>query len=502
MTENEKKLRDYLDRIAQYNTVLNLLQWDLHTAVPKNGAQGLIDAISYFSTEQFQLSTSEEYGALLKNLAQPEEYGTLEEAMKLTVTRYLQSYEEMCRIPKDFYTEMVRSAAESGRAWEEAKNASDYSIFCPHLQRMIDMKKEQYGYTDPGKDVYEAMLEDFEPGMDTAAIDGLFDELKRELVPLVRAISEMPQPDPEKCRGHFDIDSQKHLQDFLLDYIGFSTDSGTTGESEHPFTTSISFGDVRVTNHYQKEEAINAMFSAIHEGGHAVFDQNINPAFAKTAACEVNMMGLHESQSRFFENILGRSIHFWEPIYDKVGEFLPEFKEIPLEDFEREINRVQCSMIRTEADEVTYAFHIILRYELERAIFHDGVTAEKLPDMWNQKMQELLGICPANDAEGILQDVHWSDGSFGYFPSYLLGTIYDGMYLEQIEKELGDVDKILAEGRIKEITKWLNEKIHQYGALYNSKEVLQRVCGREVTAEPIIRYFKEKYKRIYRLPEM
>ena len=239
------------------------------------------------------------------------------------------------------------------------------------------------------------------------------------------------------------------------------------------------------------------MFSAIHEGGHAIFEQNLAPEIQNTAAAQINLMGLHESQSRFYENILGRNIHFWTPIYGRLGELLPQFQQIPLETFMRAVNDVHPSMIRTEADEVTYCLHVILRYEIEKAIFRDNVPTDQLPALWNAKMQELLGITPANDAEGILQDMHWSDGSFGYFPSYLLGSVYDGMLLPALRRDLGDPDRLLEEGRILEITKWLNEKIHQFGSLYPSKEVLARVCGTELSAKPLLDYFQEKYARIY-----
>lgn len=499
MTEKAGKLKDYLETVSHYDTAITLIGWDMDTEVPKNGMENLIGTLGFLSEKQFALKTSDEYGKLLSDLSEPEEFDRLDEAMKFTVRRYRKLYEENKRVPAEFYTEFVKARARSRQAWQEAKQAADFGIFCPHLQTMIDMARQMTAYGHPGEDVYEAMLAEYEPGMDGAAIDGLFGELKRELVPLVREIEEKGRPDSSEFVGHYDINAQKELQKFLLEYIGFDFDSGTTGETEHPYTTTISFGDVRVSNHFREDEAINAMFSAIHEGGHAIFEQKIDPAYAGTAVDEVYMMGLHESQSRFFENILGRNIHFWEPIYAKVGEYLPKFKEISLERFYREINKVQCSMIRTEADEVTYAFHVILRYELERAIFRDGVTAEELPALWNQKMQELLGICPANDAEGILQDMHWSEGAFGYFPSYLLGTIYDGMLLEALETELGSVDAVLAEGRILEITKWLNENIHRHGAMYNSREMIQRVCKKEVSAGPIIKHFKEKYGNIYSL---
>ena len=403
------------------------------------------------------------------------------------------------RIPADVYEAFVRAQAESGNAWEEAKNASDFSIFAPHLKKMIDMTREMTGYTDPGKEVYDALLNQYEEGMDSATIDRLFGDLKQELIPMVQAIIAKPEPDDSAFHAYFDPDAQRKVQWMLLDYIGFRRDAGAVGETEHPFTLNFSSKDVRVTNHYYETDPISSMFSAIHEGGHGIFEQNVNPEYDNTVAGSCGYMGIHESQSRFYENILGRNKNFWLPIYDKLGELLPQFKEISLDEFYREINHVRNSFIRTEADEVTYCFHIILRYEMEKAIFRDNVAVEDLPALWNQKMQEYLQITPANDAEGILQDMHWSDGSFGYFPSYLLGSIYDGMYLDTIEAELGSVDQILAEGRISEITKWLNEKIHQYGSTRTPKEVIENVCGKEVSAEPLVRYFKKKYTEIYEL---
>lgn len=298
-------------------------------------------------------------------------------------------------------------------------------------------------------------------------------------------------------KGTYPVSGQKKLQDMLLSYMGFDFTKGTTAESEHPFTSEIGYGDIRITNHFREEDPLAAIFSAIHEGGHAIFDQNIDPSYKHTAVMQVNMMGLHESQSRFYENILGRNPNFWIPVYDKLGEFLPDFRKIPFDTFCKAINFVQPSMIRIDADEVTYCLHIILRYEIERAIFNDEVTTEELPGLWNDKMEELLGIRPSCDAEGVLQDTHWSDGSFGYFPSYLLGSIYDGMFLEAIEKDLGSVDQLLSQGKIMEITNWLNTNIHQYGSLYTSHEVTERLCGKEVSAKPLLDYFYKKYSEIY-----
>ncbi len=499
MSELEKKLKDFLELKKQYDHVTTLLYWDMETGTPKLGQQAHVDALTYFSTRSFEMGTSDELEQMLQALSKPEEYEALDDTMKFIVTRMKRDMDKDKRIPKDLFEAFVRAQAEAGNAWRDAKNASDFSMFAPHLEKMIEMRKEITGYTDPGKEIYDALLDNYEEGMDTETIDHLFGDLKKELIPLVKQILAAKQPDDSKFKGHYDVDAQKKVQNLLLDYIGFSKDAGSVGETEHPFTLNFNSKDVRVSNHYYEEEPLFAMFSAIHEGGHAIFEQNVNPAYDNTVAGSCCYMGVHESQSRFYENILGRNKNFWLPIYDKLGELLPQFKEITLDEFYHEINHVRNSMIRTEADEVTYCFHIILRYEMEKAIFRDHVPVAKLPELWNEKMKEYLDIVPANDAEGILQDMHWSDASFGYFPSYLLGSIYDGMYLEELEKELGSVDELLAAGKIGEITKWLNQKIHWYGSTRTPKEVIANVCGKEVSAEPLIRYFKEKYSKLYDL---
>lgn len=499
MSQKLETLQKYLEKMNRFNHVCTLLYWDMRTGAPKEGFEGHADAVAYFSTEAFQMATAEELGKMLDELAAPEEFNALDEKWQFIVKKMKHDFDRDKRIPAEVYERYVRAQAESERAWEEAKNASDYGMFAPHLKEMIELTKEITGYTDPDKEVYDALLNQYEEGMDSATIDRIFGELKTELVPFVQQILKAEQPDDSKFQGYFDVDAQVKVQKMLLDYIGFSWDRGAVGTTEHPFTLNFSSKDVRVTNHYHEDMPINAIYSAIHEGGHAIYEQNVNPEYDGTVAGGCRFMGLHESQSRFYENILGRNKNFWIPIYDKLGELLPQFKNITLDEFYREVNHVRNSFIRTEADEVTYAFHIIIRYEMEKAIFRDGVSVEELPALWNQKMQEYLGITPSNDAEGILQDTHWSGGMFGYFPTYLLGSIYDGMYVDTIEQELGVIDTILAEGRILEITKWLNEKIHRFGSTRTPKETLLAVCGKEVTAEPIIRYFKKKYTEVYRL---
>ena len=499
MSQTLESFQTYLKKMNHYQRVCTLLSWDMYTKTPKQGYEGMADALTYFSTQLFTLSTSDELQKLLDALSQPEEFEQLNEAMQYTVRYMKREFEKDQRIPKEFFAEFVAAQSASMQAWEEAKRSSDFSLFAPHLEKMIDMTARQCAYTDPGRDVYEVLLDRYEEGMDSAAIDRVFEELKQGLIPLVKQILAAPQPDDSKFHTHFDADAQRKVQDLLLDYIGFSKEAGAVGESEHPFTLGFSMHDVRVTNHYYENDALSAMFSAIHEGGHAVFQQNARPDLEGTPAADCHYMGIHESQSRFFENILGRNKNFWLPVYPKIQELMPALKEVSLEEFYREINHIRKSFIRTEADEVTYCLHIIIRYEIEQAIFRDHVSVSELPALWNKKMQEYLQVIPSCDAEGILQDMHWADASFGYFPSYLLGNIYDGMYLETLEAEMGCVDTILAEGNIHSITKWLNTKIHQYGNLRLPKEVIEKVCGRELSAKPLLDYFTRKYTALYHL---
>lgn len=488
-----EKLKDYLKEIANIDHAVTLLYWDMETEMPKEAFAGHSDSLTYLSTLEFKKNTSEEMGEMLSELSKPEEFKKLDDKWKYIVKEMHKDYEKNKRIPVDFYENFVQAQNEAGVAWQEAKKNKDYSVFEPHLEKMVEMTKKMCSYTNPGENVYDALLNEYEEGMNMATYDRIFGELKEGLLPLLDEIYAQKQPDLSKFKRKYDINSQKKVEKLLLDYIGFSFDRGCTGETEHPFTTNTNSHDVRVSNHFHEDDAIDPMFSAIHEGGHAIFEQNVNPEFDDTVAGSCKYLGLHESQSRFYENILGRNINFWRPIYSKIQDCDSDFSDISLEELNSYVNHVQNSYIRTSADEVTYCLHIIIRYEIEKEIFLNNYPVSELPALWNKKMEEYLKLTPHDDGEGILQDMHWSDGSFGYFPTYLLGTIYDGMFLEAIEADMGSLDDILAAGRIKDITKWLNEKIHVYGSTRKPAEVISAVCKKEISAQPILKYFRNKY---------
>ena len=491
-----KQFTSLLKELNHYRRAITLLEWDMYTATPDKGYQGMADTLTFFSDRYFALSTSDTFYGLLQTLSAPENLAEMDEGMRYTVRTLLRDLTKDRRIPPEFQSRLVSARSASEKAWEEAKERSDYGHFAPHLGNMISLTRQQCAFTDPGKDTYDVLLDRFEEGIGQSVIDPVFESLKEGLLPLLDRILAKPLPKTSIFEGTYDPDAQKKVQQLLLDYIGFRSDSGTTAESAHPFTTGFSRWDLRVTNHYHPHNPISAMFSAIHEGGHAIFGQNVDPALEGTEADDCRYMGVHESQSRFFENILGRRRSFWVPIWPEVQKLLPDLGRVSLDEFMREVNRVQNSLIRTEADEVTYCLHIILRYEMEMDIFRGGASVSELPELWNRRTKELLHLTPANDAEGILQDMHWSDGSFGYFPSYLLGSIYDGMFLDAMTADLGDIDALLENGRIDSVRGWLNEKIHRYGSLRLPAQVIEEVCGKPLSAEPLLRYFEKKYSRI------
>lgn len=497
--EKLEQLKEQLRIVNYYRHARELMYWDMATIAPDNAKDKLSDGITFFSTEMFKKTTSDEFYNLILALNEPEEFAKLDDVMQFEVKKYKRDLEKMRRCPAEYFEEYMNITNETTVLWPKAKQTNDWKLYEKPLANTIEAVKKYQSYINPDKATYDALIDQFEEGMTQETIDRVFGELKEELVPLVNKIVNQPKEDMSKFNVHIPKHEQEALCLYLLKYMGMDMDSFCQAESEHPFTTSMSINDARITNHYHEDDIISAIFSAIHEGGHALFEQSIDKKYMDTEASHVDYMGLHESQSRMFENILGRNINFWKPIWKDVIEIVPELKDVTLEEFYKRINLVENSFIRTEADELTYCLHIILRYEIERAIFIEGVNIEDLPALWNKKTEELLHIIPATDAMGILQDTHWSDGGFGYFPSYLLGSIYDGMFLDKIEEQLGSVDEILAAGELTKITDWLRENIHQYGSTRISSEVLEAVCGKELTAQPLIKYFKNKYSKIYNL---
>ena len=482
------KFKEYLNDIAKYDYAVRILRWEMDTVAPKKSFDYLVEASSFFEMQSFKMITGDTFKKLLDGATSCSKFDELEFQESRYILKLKDDYERLKRVPSDFYEEYTTLRNKSLNVWVEAKEKNDYSLFEPYLIEIINKTKKYYEYMYPDTDnLYECMVSTYEDGISLELIDKLFDQVKNGIIPIIKNLKKKNIP---RINNRYSDEELSNIAKFLLDYIGFDTTRGITGIYTHGYTEKVCNNDVRIT--FSNKNDINDIISTIiHEGGHGIFEQSISKTLKNIDLYDVDKTALHESQSRFYENILGRNINFFVPIYDKLKKLLKIYE--PLEKFIQRFNSAYPSLVRTKADELTYCLHIIIRYEIERDIFNGKIDLHNLKNIWNQKYKEYLNITVDDDKNGILQDMHWSEGAFGYFPTYLLGSIFDGMLLEQVEDDLGDIDTLLKENKIKKITNYLNRKIHQYGGTYNINEVAVRLFDKELNAEPLINYFKSKY---------
>ncbi len=483
-----KDLINYLNEINEKSFLISLLYWEMDTITPKKAYDYYVEVSSKIETQIFEMETSDKYIELLDNAINSSEYKKLDEYKQIYFNNLKEDYEKNKRIPKDFYNKYVKNRSKAKQAWTEAKEKKDYNIFKPYLEKNIELTKELYKYMYPdSNNLYDSMINDYERGIKSSEINKLFDELKNKIIPIVKNLKTKSL---KKIDMKYSSSELYDLSRFLLNYIGFDNDRGALGIFPHGYTTTISKNDIRIA-FGNTRNIFDHMSTIIHEGGHGIFEQYALEKFEDLDMCSIDTLALHESQSRFYENILGRNKNFWIPIYNDIKKMTKI--DLELDDFIEYFNNAKPSLIRTEADELTYCLHIIIRYEIENEIFNNNISLDDLPKLWNQKYKDYLGVEVSNDSEGILQDVHWSECSFGYFPSYLLGSIFDGMLLETINEKLGNVDELLKSGKIREITNFLNKNIHKYLGSYNIEETAKRICGRNLDVLPLVRYFEKKY---------
>ena len=484
------EFKDLLDKIGAYRYTTSILRWEMDTIAPNKSYDYLIEVSSKYEVEAFKLATSDNYIKLLNEVIDSKDFNKLEELEQKYLLNLKEEYNRFKNIPEDFYLEHTKLCSNSLNSWVKAKEKNNYEIFKPYLLKIIESTKKLYSYMYPNsKNIYDSMLNDYESGITSSLIDKLFEEIKEGIIPIIKNLKENKK---EKLTKKYDNSKLIELSKYLLDYIGFDNQRGALSIYTHGYTMKLNDNDIRIT--FSNTPNITDVISTVvHEGGHGIFEQNVSKVLTQYKTYDVNKIGLHESQSRFFENILGRNKSFYIPIYNDLKNILNI--DIPLDEFIENFNIAKKSKIRTEADELTYCMHIIIRYEIERDIFAGIIDLNDLPNIWNKKYKEYLDMDIKNDQEGILQDMHWSEGAFGYFPFYLMGTIFDGMLLDHINEKLGNVDELLKKGKIKEITHYLNNHIHIYGGIYNINEVSNRLFNKDLTSEPIIRYFTNKYNK-------
>lgn len=487
-------------KINQYGEALGVLYWDLRTGAPRKGMDTRSEVIGTLSSEMFNLSTSKELGQLLTELEQEQVYTTLSEIDKRLVRETREDYDRSVKIPADEYKKYVILTSTAENKWEECKANNDYDTFKPYLADIIATQQRFIDYWGVKDTRYDTLLDLYEPGMTVAQLDAIFAELKATLVPLVKKIAEHDyQPDTNFLEGQFEVEKQKQFSRQVLKLMGFDFEAGRLDESVHPFATGLNPGDVRITTKYVKNDVASALFGTIHEGGHAMYEQNIMPELIGTTLCTGTSMGIHESQSLFWENIIGRSRQFWSYNLPKLQETFSQLEDVDLDTFYRGNNTVKQQLIRIEADELTYNLHIIIRYEIEKMIFNEGLSVDELPRVWNEKYLEYLGIEPQNYSDGVLQDVHWSGGSFGYFPSYALGYMYAAQFLKTLEKEMPHVWSSVEKGELHEIKAWLGKHIHQYGKAKKPNELVLDITGESLNPKYLAEYLEEKYTEIYKI---
>lgn len=497
MNHTFESLKPHLDRIMALKAAMILFEWDEATLAPKEAGELTGKVIGTLSGEYFQAVNNDQVKALARACEKEE---GLSEAEAAQVRELLEEIAKLDAIPRNEYQEFAQLTAGAVRTWTKAKEENDFEAFAPTLEKVIAYQKKFAGYrAKEGQKKYDVMLDDYEPGFSMELLDTFFALIKKEIVPLLKAVQKSKTEIPNAfLTGEFTDEQQEKIGRFMAEYVGFDFSKGVMAVSAHPFTTNLHNHDVRITTHYGKN-LDSSLFSIIHECGHALYELGVRDDLTQTLVGEGASMGMHESQSRFFENILGRSRSFWVPVYPRLQEAFPEhLGKVSLDEFVCAVNKAEPGFIRTEADELTYSLHVLIRYELEKELIEGELKVEDLPELWADKYEEYLGVRPKEVKEGVLQDIHWSQGSFGYFPSYALGSAFGAQMYAQMKKEM-DVDKLLEEGKIDVIREYLREHIHQYGKLKKSREILKEMTGEDFNAQYYIDYLKEKYGKLYHL---
>lgn len=497
-TQTERNFFEYNKKINAYKEALALIYWDLRTGAPKKGIDQRSEVIGVLSSEVFNMSTSEEMASYIAKLSGNTQLSDVTSKM---LEECKKEYGRNRKIPAEEFKAYVILQSKAESIWEEAREKSDFEMFRPYLEKLVEANKKFIDYWGYEDNKYNAMLDMYEPGVTVAILDEVFGKLRKEIVPLVEKISQSTsKPETEFLYKSFPEDKQRAFSLDILKQMGYDFDAGRLDKTVHPFAMGLNPGDVRVTTRYDEHDFRTAVFGTIHEGGHALYEQNISQELIGTPLCSGTSMGIHESQSLFYENFAGRNYSFWKKNYSLLQRYADgQFSDVGLDDFYRAINESKPSLIRIEADELTYPLHVMIRYEIEKGLFNDEIEVKDLPEIWNDKYEQYLGVRPGNDAEGVLQDVHWAGGSFGYFPSYALGYMYAAQFKHSMMKDLPNFNDLLEEGNMIPVKEWLTANIHIHGKMKKPLDILTDVTGEGLNAKYLIEYLYEKYTKVYQL---
>ncbi|MGL4997806.1 carboxypeptidase M32 [Cetobacterium sp.] len=494
MEKSIKKFRNMIKEKRMIDSMLAILQWDLETQTPKGGYKLISEMIGELSLKSYNLTTSKEVLDTIKKLK--ESLNKIDPIIKKEIDFLEEEIEKLKVIPPEEYKMYSELTAKAQGVWEVAREDNNFEKFAPVLEEIFSFNKKFIEYRKLDSDIYSTILNDYEKGMNVSKLDLFFDGLKKEIVPFLKEINEKKRNFSDKLSFTSSKLEQEKFSKEILRYIGFDLERGILSESAHPFTLTVNKDDVRLTTRYFEELPFSSVFSTIHEGGHGIYEQGVAEELKETMLADGSSMGIHESQSRFYENIIGRSREFWYGLLDRSKDKYKSLSTLSLDEVYKGINEVTPSLIRVEADELTYSLHIMVRYEIEKGILSGEYEIKDLPKIWNEKMYEYLGVVPENDKEGVLQDVHWSCGLIGYFPSYALGNVYSIQILNAMKKQM-NVEGVLERGELNKIKIWLNENIHKHGKSKSPNEIMLSVTGEELNPDYYITYLKEKYTNIY-----
>lgn len=489
-----KKLKKLCGEIHDLNTANAVLEWDQQVNMPAAGSAGRAMQMSLLSSLAHEKETSAEYGELLEELKSFRNELS-PESDDFCLLRILQrDYERARRIPAEYIEEFSRETGTAFNIWEQARKAKDFKIFQPSLERIFNLRRQYAEFFAPYEHIYDPLLEDFEPGIKTAEVIKIFEILRREQIILLDKTLASQQPDSKILNGHFDPKAQWQLARESASMLGFDWERGRLDKSSHPFTTTFNLNDVRITTNVCEKNILSSLYSTMHECGHALYEQGIAQELDRTPLGTGASLAIHESQSRLWENIVGRSLDFLTAFYPQIqAKFPKQFQHVALNDFYRAVNQVRPSLIRTESDEMTYNLHIMLRLELEIEVLEKRTDVADLPEAWRNKMNDYLGVIPKNDAEGVLQDVHWAGGAIGYFPTYALGNVISAQIWETALNELPNLQKQIRSGNLAELRNWLREKLHRHGGKFYPSELVKNITGNAIDPKPYLNYLKQKY---------
>jgi carboxypeptidase Taq len=491
--------------IVVLGSAASIINWDMETKMPPRGINLRSQQLGLLSQIDHRMSTDPEIEKLLLSIEKHPDYSHLTELQMRNMYLIRKTYDEQTKLPERLVVETAKQQAIAVDVWKKAKAANDYAMFKPELEKLLKLRMEAAEILMKVKGTptpYDALIDIFEPKMTSDVIARVFSELREGLVTILRKCRDAPkQPDASFLSRKVPIDVQRKISDELARTIEYDVASPKAGgridETEHPFTTGY-YDDVRITTHYYEDNMASSLFSILHEGGHAIYEQDLRPEWMYQPVGSSCSTAFHESQSRFVENIFGRSREFWIYFYPRLQQLTGNvFADVPLDDFVRAINQVKPSKIRVEADEVTYCLHVIIRFEIERELLAGKIGVEELPGLWNRKYMDYLGVTIENDSEGVMQDTHWASGYFGYFPTYALGNIYSGQILAKLDREMPDWREHVTKGKFADIKAWLTANIHTHGNLYDPVDLIRKITGESLNVKPYLNYLDNKYRWVY-----